>query len=441
MKSWMCGTAVLAVALAAASRPEARRERGAQLIAHYPLVGDLNDATGNNAPLQARNAPLQPGKGIFCNGRYAREVASGCEVRTPILQGLNLSALTISAQFLVPRMWITGNPVFVAGDGWRWVFYELRPGGGVRLGYNNSQFADCSVTYRTGVWHEAAITFDGEKTTLYLDGVAGCSATGPLRTGNEKAIALTNFGNATTFYGMFRDLKIYNGVLVPQHRTPVPDDVPAPPEDLAPVDLFLARCPMRSQVASIDADLRLAFESDPTKDEPLACTAAGGSRDLSPMKKRVYNTLLLMKQLQFDQPLPWTKQPLYQWFIGTVKGIRFRADIANSSCCDPPRTLGIATPNLVIKYTDRWVEPAVHGGLDGFLLLLAHEARHAEGQPHTCGTKDRTPDEMGSWAVQYYLARWLAEHADQSFFTSGAIDYTERLRKEADVLLKQEFCS
>jgi len=300
----------------------------------------------------------------------------------------------------------------------------------------------CSVTYGIGAWHEATITFDGKTTTLYLDGVSGCSTNVALRPWNDdKLILLTNSANASAFYGVFRELKVYNGVVIPSPRTPVPDNMPAPPpRNLAPVDLVLAKCPTRDQAASVDADLRLAFESDPTVDEPLACTAAGGSRDLSPMKKRVYNTVLLMKQIQFDQPLPWTKQPLYRWFIDTVKGIRFRSDITNSLCCNPERTLGIATTNLVIRYTDRWVEPAVHGGLDGFLLLLVHEARHADGHPHTCGTRDQTLDEMGSWAVQYYLARWLAEHTDQSFFTSGTIRYTDRLVEEADRLLKQQFC-
>jgi hypothetical protein len=42
--------------------------------------------------------------------------------------------------------------------------------------------------------------------------------------------------------------------------------------------------------------------------------------------------------------------------------------------------------------------------------------------------------------VQYYLARWLAEHADQSFFTSGTIRYTERLIRGAEMLLKNSFC-
>jgi hypothetical protein len=443
MKRWLFLTVVLTNALAATLQPDAASpgEQGSQLIAHYPLLSDFNDATGSNPPILAKNAPFQAGKGVFCNGQYVLALSNACEVRTPPLEALNLSTFTISAQFLVPRAWGPGNPVFVAGANGRWLYYELGQGGAVRLVYNNSQRVDCTVKYRVGAWHEATITFDGETTTLYLDGVPGCRASAPLQPRNEKVILLTNYANATTFYGMLRDLKVSNGVVVPPQRTAVPDSMPAPvPEDLAPADHFLSKCPTREQVRSVDGDLRLQFESDPTGDEPLACTTAAGSRDLSPMKKRVYNTLLLMKQLEFDRPLPWTRQPLYRWFIDTVDGIRFRSDIRNSSCCQPARTISMAVTNLVIRHTDRWVEPAVRGGLDGFLLVLVHEARHAQGLPHTCGSKDQTLDEMGSWAVQYYLARWLAEHTDQSFFTSGKIRYTERLLREADNLRKQQFC-
>ncbi len=158
------------------------------------------------------------------------------------------------------------------------------------------------------------------------------------------------------------------------------------------------------------------------------------------MKKRVYNSLLLMRQIQFDQPLPWTKDSLYTWFTSAIRGIRFRADITNSSCCNPARTINIAATNLVTRYTDRWVEPAIGGGLDGFVLVLVHEARHSQGYPHTCGSKDQTPEELGSWGVQYYLGKWLAEHTDQQFFTSGTTRYTERTARNADSLLKQQFC-
>ena len=431
-----CGLAVTGMPSDATAQEPAHR-----MIAHYPLANGLNDATGNNPPIQATNAPFLAEKTIYCNGQYPQRVPGGCDVRTPNLKDLNLSAFTISAQFLVPRLLQPTNPVFVGGETYRWLYYDLRPDGVVRLGYNSNQSVECSVKYRLGVWHEATITFDGNTASLYLDGVRGCSSNVALNTGNQRVVLLTNSANASAFYGMLRDLKVYNGVVVPARTTPVPDNVPEPlPSNLAPVDLILMRCPTSAEVASVDSDLKLIFDSDPTKHEPLACTAADGSRDLSPMKKRVYKSLLLMKQLQFDRPLPWTKEPLYRWFTTAVRGIRFRDDITNSSCCGPGRTMNILTTNQSIRYTDRWVEPAIGGGLDVFLLLLAHEARHGDGRGHTCGTKDQTPDELGSWGVQYYLGRWLAEYTDQSFFTSGTIRYTDHMSRASNMLLKTAFC-
>ena len=424
--------ASLALSAAAAQEP--------QLVAHYPLTTDLNDVTQKNSPLTAANAPLVPGKGLFCNGIYTRNAPDGCDVSTPNLTSLDLSALSISAQFLVPKSRGLSNPVFVADAG-RWLSFELRQAGGIVLRYNNSQEVACSVKYRIGVWHEAVITFDGETITLYLDGKAGCRAKGPLRALEGRFVRLTNFGNATAFYGLVRDLKIYNGVVVPAVRTPEADTIAIPTSpNLAPVDQFLERCPTREQIASIDADLRLTFDADPTAGDPLACTAANGSRDLSPMKKRVYNSLLVIKQLQFDRPLPWTKSSLYEWLTRAIRGIRFRDDIKNSFCCDPGRVINLVASRSSVVMTDRWVEPTLGNGLDVWVLLVLHEARHADGFPHTCGSKDQTLDELGAWGIQYYVSQWLAQHTDQAFFSSGQIRYTDRLLRQAEMLRKNSFC-
>jgi hypothetical protein len=370
---------------------------------------------------------------------------AGCDVRTPHLTDFNPSAFTISAQFWVPRNSPFPNPVFVGGGSYRWIAYDLMTDGAIRLTYNNGEHVDCQGRYRLRTWHDATITFDGKSLALYLDGAQGCRVNTTLQVGGDTTLLLTNPGNATTFHGALRDLKIYNGVAMPSRWTPTGDEMPDPTEEaLAPVDRFLLTCPTREQLAVIDHDLRLSFETDPTAHEPLACTKAGGSRDLSPLQRRVYNTLLFARQLQFDQPLPWTKEPLYRWLTGTIKGIRFRV-VEHSSCCGPARVISISSDSG-IRYDDRWVEPGTQGsganGLAGFLLVVVHEARHADGASHTCAqaTKDRSVDQMGSWGVQYYLARWLAEHTDQTPFSADRIHYADDLAKEASTILKNEFC-
>jgi len=432
--------AVVSVSARQASSPAAGQQPA--LIAHYPLRQSLFESTRTHSPLITANAPLQPERGVFCSGEYPLDWPGGCDVRTPQLMRMDPSSFTVSAEFLVPRRRAVPGPLFVFGQSSRWLGVVLRPDGGVQLLTNNSRRTDCSVKYRTGLWHEAAISFNGDTATLYLDGIPGCRAQGPLNTGNDRALLLTNYGDATTYYGFIRELTVYNGVVSPERKTPMADRVPAPePAHVPPVDRFLATCPTAAHIAAVDRQLRLDFEFDATANEPLACRASEGSRDLSPLERRVYNTLLLMQRLEFDQPLPWTTSTLYRWLTSAIRGIRFRRDIQVSSCCSPDRVLNIANGTVANSF-DRWVDPEAGAavGLYGLMLLIVHEARHADGGPHTCGASDRTLEEMGSWGVQYHLARWLAEHTDQAFFTSGPRNYNAIVMRQAAVIPKTRIC-
>lgn len=419
------------------------------LIAHYPLAtGSLFEANRMQAPLIVRGADFHAGRGIFCNGEYVLNWPDGCNIHTPLLNGLDLSSFTISAQFLVPsRAPILSQPVFVLGRN-RLLAFTLLPEGRIELRTNSTVRTDCSVRYRTGHWHEATVTFDAETAILYLDGTAGCRAKDlllkPLVLA-DRMIMLTNYGDATAYYGFLRELRVQNGAVTPERKRPVADDVPAPePAYIPPVDRFLATCPTAAQLSAIDRDLRVEFDVDPTAREPLACRSSEGSRNLSPAKRRVYNTLLLMQRIEFDRPLPWTTASLYQWLTSAIRGIRFRADIKNSFCCNPARVINLNIGPAVAGRvsTDRWVEPAQGAdvGLNGLMLIIAHEARHTESGPHTCGTNDRTLEELGSWAVHYYLMRWLADHTDQAFFSSGPRNYNARLKDRADTILKRQIC-
>lgn len=200
-----------------------------------------------------------------------------------------------------------------------------------------------------------------------------------------------------------------------------PPTVATPPPSPRPplaVDQFLASCPTADEIRSVDADLLLVFDADPTREEPPACTASNGSADLTLFEKRVYQALLVMRYLQFDAPLPWTSLPLYDWLRATVSGIRFRSDVANSFCCEGGGLIVIATAAsrsedrscLLAGGTPRWVSANFPCGMDAFIAIVAHEARHNERKPHTCNPNDRTIDELGAWAVNYYMFRWFSEH-------------------------------
>lgn len=230
-------------------------------------------------------------------------------------------------------------------------------------------------------------------------------------------------------------------------RTPPPTHSPAPlpsPTPLPPsVDQLLAHCPPAQGIASVDRDLKLAFEGDPTAGE-LVCRASQGSADLTRLQERAYQALLIMEHLSFDTPLPWSDQPLYAWFTAAVEEIRFRDDISNSFCCDPPGVINVQTRNQAALSTLRWIDPESGAGLQDLVALLVHEARHNQGYAHTCGTNDNTVAEMGAWGVQYWFFQYLAYHSRAPFLVSQArsVDYyREAARDQARWLRNNRFCA
>ncbi|MGB7537685.1 MAG: hypothetical protein WBM17_04030 [Anaerolineales bacterium] len=236
---------------------------------------------------------------------------------------------------------------------------------------------------------------------------------------------------------LFTDTPAFN--ITPQAPSPtdiqftatfaLPTGRPTSTPAYATIDEFFDRCPTAKEVAALEADIPVTIDSDPTAGT-LACKESEGSLDLTPLQKRAYQSILIMKVIRFDAPLPWTDKSLYPWFVDTVDGIRFRTGLANSFCCEPANVINIqVADNSFIFLTDRWIDPAMGGGLMDTMVLYVHEARHNEGYVHTCNCDDNTIAEMGSWGVQYYLFQWLAQHIDPAFFWApgGDADYYRRI--------------
>ena len=194
--------------------------------------------------------------------------------------------------------------------------------------------------------------------------------------------------------------------------------VPSARASASPVEDLIRGCPSSAEVTAIDGDLSIAFESDPTAGT-LVCRAADGSVDLTRFEERAYQALHVVKALRFSRPLPWTSADLYTWLVATIDGIRFRADIATSFCCDPVNVIDLlASSNSAALFTNRWMAADAPIGLDDLVALVVHETRHNNGKPHTCnGVDDQTVGELGAWGVEYYLELWEALYAG-TFLTS-----------------------
>lgn len=237
----------------------------------------------------------------------------------------------------------------------------------------------------------------------------------------------------------------------PTAATPPPTPTPTP----VTIDAITTVCPTAAQVAAINRDLTLVFDSDPTAGEPLACTSAQGSANLTFMQKRVYQALLAMQSLRFNTPLPFTNENLYTWLATTIRRIRF-ADVSTSFCCESGSTIVIRTPatpaadNTCLTSTAAgvggarpafWSNAAGTCGMNSFVGLLIHEARHNERKPHTCnsGADDATYSEVGAWAAQHMFNRWTAQQTGSyvspiSTNTTNAAAYRQGAVSQANQL-------
>ena len=157
------------------------------------------------------NTPFQDG-GIYCNGNYIHGDPDSCDAITPNISGLNFEALAISARFKVSSYHTAGPiPVFICGDGWRWMGVCLLPDSLIGFIYNYSSPRYTSLKFSLDTWHLATVTYDSSSGIgkCYIDGVLADSVQFQLEHGNDKTVTVTHSGYGIVFKGIFSDLKIY----------------------------------------------------------------------------------------------------------------------------------------------------------------------------------------------------------------------------------------
>lgn len=220
--------------------------------------------------------------------------------------------------------------------------------------------------------------------------------------------------------------------------TPAASAFPSAPSASTPpistIEQDLGRCPSAPELASVDSSVSMTFTSDPSAGQ-LVCTTAEGSRDLTLLQERAYQAVLMFTWIRFDAPLPWTSQSLDAWFARAIHGVDFRSDTQYSYCCEAGGVIVIQTNNLAVLSVGSvrsWAS------IRSLAALFVHEARHNEGYGHTCGTKDNTVVELGSWGVQYYFQLWLGTH---SYPSVASEKFRLMARQDAQSIQETEFCS
>jgi Secretion system C-terminal sorting domain/Viral BACON domain/Putative binding domain, N-terminal len=186
------------------------------LIAHYPLILNASDITGNYTDMTLINTPFTNG-GIYCNGIYENQGL--CDAHTPTIDQISYDKLTFYVEFMIEQYPTYYIPVIVAGAGShdRWLGFSILSNGHYSINADNfTKVAESSTTCTLNVWHSAAITYDSPTNTgkLYIDGSLACEGIFTLNLlYAHKSLGMKNYSNTMTFKGYLKNIKIYKDVI------------------------------------------------------------------------------------------------------------------------------------------------------------------------------------------------------------------------------------
>lgn len=204
---------------------------------------------------------------------------------------------------------------------------------------------------------------------------------------------------------------------------------------LEPADLPELPCPTPAEIELVRQEVPVWINNDVSRGV-LVCREQDGSADLTAVENNVYQSLLFLRRMRFDRPVPWTAGTVYDWVRRTIPaGIVVESSGNSYSClgCSGPIHVAYSSQSLLGPTVDRLI-----------VTLIVHEARHADGWPHTCGrdtsyfnafVRDRSVAEMGGFGVQYLLAYWLGHYSDEA---PAVRDYYRKYA--AQLLGRGSFC-
>jgi hypothetical protein len=181
---------------------------------------------------------------------------------------------------------------------------------------------------------------------------------------------------------------------------------------------FINRCPTSDPaINTIKHDFEFLSDGVRSAAQPT-CTEPYGAMPVTQLSDELIALQSLRAVYYMSQgtagKLPWTRLALYEWMKSEVAGIDFKTQQGLSQCCEVIKgkryimTSKQDTANR--KYYRDWV------GISGWVALLAHEARHADGPNHVTGCPgfptaigpagcDRSydPAHISSYGIQYWL--------------------------------------
>ena len=197
-------------------------------LAHYPLLENLSDSTGNNADVLLEGNPTLPtmpatGIPLCSNGIYIFD-PDGQNIETPIMPSFDITNFQIEVEFNVtqlpeataprPRM-----PIIMGSKLARWLGIYIDSSGNMGFKYNNdftNYVWSSTAISGIGVWNSSRIRYLNGQVDLYLnDNLLLSQNVGPLNTFNNTFnFTVTDFSEGNPFNGCIRNLIISTSPLI-----------------------------------------------------------------------------------------------------------------------------------------------------------------------------------------------------------------------------------
>jgi len=228
---------------------------------------------------------------------------------------------------------------------------------------------------------------------------------------------------------------------------PKTDSVTASPVTTNPITKIkdvLQSCPTKEEILQFESDFSITFDDAP---KLYSCengknpnyngeTSTGETGKVLDPRLTIYQTLRIARAMNFSKPFPWTEKDLYGWLKDNIIGIHVSNSTQYSFCCSPSRVINLKSEVVGAWYQTDWINKQAGTGIEGLVTLIMHEARHTT-HGHTCGSNDKTIDEMGAWAVQYNLLYWMANYLPSDFQSEYE---QESIAAQAENIKKTRFC-
>ena len=189
---------------------------GYSLLADYPFISDLADATGNYGDAYAQNAPFQNG-GIYLNGIYQGSGDPNLyNLYTDDISSFNTNDFIIKLDFKSDVS--TYNDILLCGSSWRWLQVFVDSNGKLKMYAvdvtNYYLTIDTNFTVNANTWYSLGIAYtdSNHQLKVYIDNnLVKTEDLGSFTFTYHNDFIFTpqNGGLSTAMKGYWRNFKVY----------------------------------------------------------------------------------------------------------------------------------------------------------------------------------------------------------------------------------------